>query len=74
MTLLYPVLLYFLLTIPSPAALGEVVDGGELDEGGEDEGVTDSHEPVHGRGVGHLRERISGADAQRGHGQDGSDT
>lgn len=58
-----------LLAVPGPAPLGEVVDGGELDEGGEHEGVADGDEPVHGRGVGHFGQRVAGADAQRGHGQ-----
>lgn len=59
------------LPIPRPAPLGEVVDRGELDEGGEDKGVADGDEPVHGRGVGHLREGVPGADAERGHGEHG---
>lgn len=42
------------LAIPGPASLGEVVDGGELDEGGEHKCVAHGDEPVHGRGVGHL--------------------
>lgn len=44
------------LAVPCPAAFGEVVDGGELDERGEDESVTHGDEPVHGGGVGHFRQ------------------
>ena len=55
------------LAVPRPAALGEVVDGGKLDEGGEDEGVADGDEPVHGGGVGHLGQRVTRADAEGGH-------
>lgn len=62
------------LAIPGPASLGEVVDGGKLDEGGEDEGVTHCDEPVHGRGVGHLGQRVAGADTQSGHGENRSHT
>lgn len=60
-----------LFPIPCPAALGEVVDGGKLNQGREDKGVTHGHEPVHGRGVGHFGQRVPGADAERGHGQHG---
>ena len=45
----------------------------DLDEGGEDEGEADGDEPVHGGGVGHLGQRLAGADAQRCHGEDGGD-
>lgn len=58
-----------LLAVPGPAPLGEVVHSGELDEGGEDEGVADGNEPIHGRGVGHFREGVPGTDAEGGHGQ-----
>lgn len=43
------------LAIPSPATFGEVVDCGELNQGGEDKGVTHGNEPVHGCGVGDFR-------------------
>ena len=69
----HPYLHALLLAVPRPAPLGEVVDGGELDEGGEDEGVAHSHEPVHGRGVRHLGQRVPGADAQRCHGEHSGD-
>ena len=52
---------------------GEVVDRRELDERGGHEGEADGDEPVHGGGVGHLGQRLAGADAQRGHGEDGGD-
>ncbi len=42
------------LSIPSPAALREVIDSGKLNQSGEDKGVADSDEPVHGGGVGNL--------------------
>lgn len=58
------------LAIPGVAPLCEVVDGGELDEGGEHKGVADGNEPVHSSGVGHFGQRVSSADAQSGHGQD----
>lgn len=58
------------LSVPGVAPLGEVVDGGELDEGREDEGVADGDEPVHGCGIGHFGEGVPGADTERGHGQD----
>lgn len=61
--------LHGLFSIPSPAPLGEVVDGGELDEGGEDEGVAHRYEPVHGGSVRYFRQRVSSADAKRGHGE-----
>lgn len=50
----YPDLLALLLTIPGPAALGKIVDGGKLNEGGEDEGITHGHEPVHSCSIGHF--------------------
>jgi len=53
--------------------VGEVVDGGELNERREDEGEADGDEPVHGGGVGHLGQRVACADAQGGHGEDGGD-
>lgn len=59
------------LSVPSPAALCEVIDSGELDQGGEDKSVADSNEPVHGSSVGHFRERVPCADAEGGHGQHG---
>lgn len=58
-----------LLAIPGPAPLGEIVHCGELDEGRKDKCVADRNEPVHGGGVRHFRERVSGADAEGGHGQ-----
>lgn len=61
--------LHCLFSIPGPASLGEVVDCGEFDEGGEDEGVADRNEPVHGGGVSHFRQRVSSTDAERGHGE-----
>ncbi len=57
------------LAIPSPAALGEVVDCGELNQGGEDKGVTHCDEPVHGCGIGDFRQGVTGADTQSGHSQ-----
>lgn len=57
------------LAVPGVAPLGEVVDGGKLDERREDKGVAHGNEPVHGRGVGHLGQGVPGADAQGGHGQ-----
>ncbi len=57
------------LAIPSPAALGEVVDCGELNQGGEDKGITHCDEPVHGCGIGDFRQGVTGADTQRGHSQ-----
>jgi len=53
--------------------VGEVVHGGELDEGGEDEGEADGDEPVHGGGVGDLGKGVAGADAERRHGEDRGD-
>ena len=53
---------------------GEVVDGGKLDQGGEDEGKANGDEPIHGCGVGHFGEGVAGADTERRHGQDGGDT
>lgn len=58
-----------LLAIPRPASLGEVVHGGELNEGRKDESVADGYEPIHGCCIGHFRERVPGADAECGHGQ-----
>lgn len=46
--------LQHLLAIPGPAALGEVVDGGELDQRRKHKGITDGYEPVHGRRVRHF--------------------
>ncbi len=57
------------LAIPSPAALGEVVDCGELNQGGEDKGITHCDEPVHGCGIGNFRQGVTGADTQSGHSQ-----
>lgn len=54
--------------IPCPAALGEVVDCRKLNQCREDKGIAHSHEPVHGRGIGNLREGVSSTDAQGGHG------
>lgn len=59
------------LAVPGVAPLCEIVDGGKLDEGGEHEGVAHSDEPVHSSGVGHFGQRVSSADAQSCHGQDG---
>ena len=59
-----------LLAVPGPAPLGEVVHRGELDQGREHEGVAHGDEPVHGCGIGHFGERVPGADAEGGHGQD----
>lgn len=53
---------------------GEVVDSGEFDKSGEDEGEADSNEPVHSSGIRDFGERVAGTDAQRGHGQNGGDT
>lgn len=58
-----------LLAIPRPASLGEVVHGGELNEGRKDESVADGYEPIHGCCIGHFRERVPGTDAECGHGQ-----
>ena len=55
--------------IPCPAALCEVIDGGKLNQGREDEGVADGDEPVHGSGVGHLRKGVPRTDTQCGHGE-----
>lgn len=55
------------LAIPCPTALGEVVYCGELDESGEHKGVAHGDEPVHGRSVGHLWQRVASTDAQSGH-------
>lgn len=52
---------------------GEVVDGRELDQGGEDESEADCDEPIHGRGVGNFGQGVAGADAESRHGQDGGD-
>lgn len=57
------------LAIPSPAALGEVVDGSKLNQGGEHKGVTHGDEPVHGCGVGDFRQGVTSADTQSGHSQ-----
>lgn len=54
--------------IPCPAALGEVVDCGKLNQGREDKGIAHSHEPVHGGGIGHFRKGVSSTDAQGSHG------
>ena len=61
------------LAVPGPAPLGEVVDGGELNERREDKGVAHGDEPVHGGGVRHLGQRVPCADAQRCHGEHCSD-
>lgn len=60
--------------IPGPASFGEVVDGSKLDKSGEDEGITDCYEPVHGCGIRHLGQRVTGTDAKSGHGQHGGHT
>lgn len=55
------------LSIPSPATLCEVIDGGKLNQSGEDEGVADGDEPIHGSSIGHLRKGVSGAYTQSCH-------
>lgn len=62
------------LSIPSPAALCEVIDGGKLNQSGEDEGVADSDEPVHGSGVGNLGKGVPGAYTQCCHRENGGYT
>lgn len=62
------------LSIPSPAAFREVIDSGELDQGGEDKGVADSDEPVHGSGVGYLGKGVPCTYTQCGHSEDGGNT
>ena len=57
------------LAVPGPASLSEVVDRGELNERGEHEGIAHGDEPVHGGGIGHLGQRVPGADAECGHRQ-----
>ena len=52
---------------------GEVVDRCKLDQGGEDEGKANGDEPIHCCGVRNFGEGVAGADAERGHGQDGGD-
>lgn len=47
--------LQHLLAIPSPAALGEVVDSGKFNQRRKHKGITDGYEPVHGRRVRHFR-------------------
>lgn len=59
-------------SIPSITPLGEVVDCGKLNEGREHKGVANSDEPVHSCGIGHFRERVSGADTESSHGEDSS--
>lgn len=46
------------LSIPSPAALCEVIDSGKLNQSGEDKGVADGDEPVHGSGISNLGKRV----------------
>lgn len=55
------------LAIPCPTALGEVVYCGELNESRKYKSVAHGDEPVHGRCVGHLWQRVASADAQSGH-------
>lgn len=62
------------LSIPSPASLCEVIDGGKLNQSGEDEGVADSDEPVHGSGVRNFRQRVPRTDAQSCHCQNSGHT
>lgn len=57
----------------SNLCISEVVHRSKFDEGGEDEGEADGDEPVHGRGIRDLGKRMTGADAQRRHGEDGGD-
>ena len=52
---------------------GEVVDRRKLNQRERHEGEAHGDEPVHGGGVGDLGQRVAGADAQGGHGQDRSD-
>lgn len=42
------------LSVPGPASLGKVVDGGEFNECREDKGIAHSNEPVHSSSIGHL--------------------
>lgn len=53
---------HYTFAVPGVTPLREVVYSGELNESREDKGVTDSNEPVHGCGIGHLGERVSRAD------------
>lgn len=54
--------------------VGVVVEHGVLYHGGEDEQEANCDKQVHGRHVGHSRERVPGHCAQGGHGQHGGDT
>lgn len=69
----HPYLHALFFPIPCPAAFGEVVDRCKLNQGREDKGIAHRHEPVHGGGIGHLREGVSSTDAQGGHGKHSSD-
>lgn len=69
----HPYLHALFFPIPCPAALGEVVDRCKLNQGREDKGIAHRHEPVHGGGIGHLREGVSSTDAQGGHGEHSGD-
>lgn len=65
---------YNTLPVPSPSALCEVIDGGELNQGWEDESIADGYEPVHGSGIGHLWKRVSCTYAQCCHCENGGYT
>lgn len=46
--------LHRLFSVPGPTPLGEVVHGGEFNEGREDKGVANGDEPVHCSRIRHF--------------------
>lgn len=62
------------LSVPGPAALCEVIDSCKLNQSGEDKGVADGDEPVHGGGVGDLWKGVPRTYTECGHGENGSYT
>lgn len=62
------------LAVPGPATLGEIVDCSKLNESWEHKGIAHCNEPVHGGGVGHFRQWVTGTNTQSCHGQYGRHT
>lgn len=65
--------LQYLLAIPGPTAFCKVVHCRKFNQRRKHKGITDSHEPVHGCGIGHFRQGVSCTDAQSRHGKDSGD-
>lgn len=72
--LLHYLVSHHAFSIPSPAALCEVIDSSKFNQSGEDEGVAHGDEPVHGSGVGDLRQGVPCADTQSCHCENSSYT